>query len=575
MSRGILRSLAAVTGLWIVVASARCASSTRPPAQAQARPGDIHGSVFASPSGSRTRISIAGFVVSVKRSGDGQLVASATTDVDGHYHFNLSTAPENLQPGSYQVCWSGAAGWQDGCVPGVFVLDGQIEYAHAAEIRPVDPAAVVWGRVTIGDRTPCASVGNDQNVSVRARSGTKQATGVNRNGFFVLPNVSTTAVAIDAKCGNLSATESLTARPANGAARNVSIHLPAGPNPNVTVTPTPPVLPDGVPPYSGYPSTEPFIDDTFSPTGNAYYDSIGAGDVTTLGQWWRRNNFTSTGGLDISQGVVGARAAYFNRNDLAFWRDMHCSQKGTGNAADIACYVSNYKDPDSAVRSDQAAAFATVAMERRAADHVVKFFVFGGGLASSARSETAVLDDFGNKPVPGVCLACHGRGGTGSSFREFDLVSFDYSTLAGASRSEQEVQFKLLNQIVAQTSPAPAIQELIQGWYANSAATQVSTYVPSGWIDPQNPSVAQLYRNVVAKSCRTCHVALGPKLDWSSYQMFSQWQTEIADDVCGTNKVMPHSFVTYKNFWLSSSPNSPTALAEFSGQGWTTLSTCK
>ena len=97
---------------------------------------------------------------------------------------------------------------------------------------------------------------------------------------------------------------------------------------------------------------------------------------------------------------------------------MHCwkTQAG-GNPDAAACYVSNYgpwfhgsvrrRAPLSASlwRRPELIA-ATVAMEYvPGAPDPVRFFVFDD---NGYRSTLRQLDSEGPKPVPGVCLACHG-----------------------------------------------------------------------------------------------------------------------------------------------------------------------
>jgi hypothetical protein len=298
------------------------------------------------------------------------------------------------------------------------------------------------------------------------------------------------------------------------------------------------------------------------------------------------NGFDKNGG-------GGTRAAYLNDNDLGFGRDMHCLEKPTG---DVACYVTNYGDfhqnagsATLAWQADRNQALATVAMEYSTMEgaegvgKIVKFYVFNGGNANGARRLSVPLDANGEKYVPGLCVVCHG--GTyapdssstinpadadlGSSFREFDLATFKYPT--EAPRSLQEPSFKRLNEIVTDTKPAAAISDLIHGWYA-SGDTQNNDFVPLEW---KGDAQVKLYKDVVARSCRTCHVALESSysnsvMSWASYNQFQAEKGRIQSFVCGRNKFMPHAFVTFSNFWLRDDKKGPTALASFKDTGWET-----
>jgi hypothetical protein len=311
----------------------------------------------------------------------------------------------------------------------------------------------------------------------------------------------------------------------------------------------------------------------------------------TLQEWWVVNGFDQ-------DGAGGVRAAYLNRNDLGLGRDMHCLQQSDA----VACYVTNYGNPDGspgnselAWRADRARAGATVAMEYSAIEgsadptKMVKFFVFRGGTGNAERIDGVDLDGRGEKFVPGLCVVCHGgnyvpalganpqpsEGELGASFREFDLATYGYP--AGGPRSAQELAFEQLNKIVLRTNPAPAIKDLITGWYADGGS-QNRDYIPLGWAD--SAEHASLYENVVARSCRTCHVALDSyysnnAISWTSFEQFKAERSQIRRFVCGDHKTMPHAGITFSNFWLSDSGKTPAYLAAFHDVGWEPFGECK
>jgi hypothetical protein len=331
---------------------------------------------------------------------------------------------------------------------------------------------------------------------------------------------------------------------------------------------------------------------------NAYYKVIDPPDGAhpngrrfTLGAWWGQNGFGAT------DGSGGTRSSYLNNNDLGFGRDMHCVQTG-GNTA---CYVTNYGDSDQNPGNADLAAtantslppgsggpIATVAMEYapiegQGSTKVVKFFVYQGGAAAGARQVAADLDHNGAKPVPQLCMVCHGgdyrpvdylnptvaEANFGASFREFDLQSFkythfrtDFTQLSGPELHD----FHTLNNIVSGTNPSPAISEIIGKWYQGGGDSPDLSNLPSGsvsWVpNPQR----QLYLNVVSQSCRTCHVAQpGGRTDivFNTYDSFYNNKPLIQVRVCGTQKLMPNAKTTFDNFWNSTSPNRPATLAAF------------
>jgi len=65
--------------------------------------------------------------------------------------------------------------------------------------------------------------------------------------------------------------------------------------------------------------------------------------------------------------------------------------------------------------------------------------VFGGGLATSPRIQYADLDGFGPKPVPFLCMVCHGgkpslRGSNKSNFARFrEFLFADFPGFTGTS----------------------------------------------------------------------------------------------------------------------------------------------
>lgn len=321
--------------------------------------------------------------------------------------------------------------------------------------------------------------------------------------------------------------------------------------------------------------------------------------------------------------LVDTSAAYANTVDLGFGREMHCVQNG----ASTACYVSNYDSlvytgPGQGTDVSKAnkavdglngviAADATVAMEFSPIEdfaapgslvtisdstRVVKFFVFNG---AGNPVDKANLDGLGERPVPQLCMVCHGGfipNPTGSTqtalgvktpvfrdpavdaadsradvklaakFLPFDLKSFSYSTAAGFDRNSQEAAFKTLNEI-AKVSPPPdstdptsnIITALFDAWYPGNVTPQQDAVVPL-W--NSTPLRAAGYRGFVAPGCRTCHVA-NPAATLRFDRPVTTGATEPGlDDVLGQiqlrickQHVMPHARRTHDLFWTSVNPS--------------------
>jgi hypothetical protein len=195
------------------------------------------------------------------------------------------------------------------------------------------------------------------------------------------------------------------------------------------------------------------------------------------------------------------------------------------------------------------------------------------------------LDQRGFKYHPGMCLVCHGgkptnlvngiypRQGRIDGFRLLPLdirnLMFTSDSDAGdpLSRAAQELQIKAYNIAVLRTvdqSPQsdgtgtvrpPHIATAIRGWYAPnfSAATQNTEFVPSGWTGFEN-----LYKQVVAPSCRSCHFNREISLDFGTAANFSQesdiLQLSLLPECRANNPdpkgtFMPLAHLTYQRYW--------------------------
>jgi hypothetical protein len=353
-----------------------------------------------------------------------------------------------------------------------------------------------------------------------------------------------------------------------------------------------------------------------SAQATAYYNAIDPPSPTpnrdTLGKFWAGNGFDANGNSIDTE----AKAHFINFNDLGFGRDMHCRKDPV--TLNVGCYVTNYGAPDQspgnydlAKAADESVAGATVAMEYSpgpGGTKIVKFFAYGGGEAGSGRILSANLDGSGEKFVPNLCLNCHGgeyaplvpAGPTngeldmGASFREFDIHSYRDGTLADKpntlasglyeitdSTGGQQGQFLELNKMVRDsTAPAPAISELVNIWYNNADTLPFNKdALPIGWPAAQSA----LYLNVVAKACRTCHVAFDTAKSWATYDQLKSYRPLLGFYICGgdpsqgatdfseakKSRLMPHAVVTFKNFWLDS--NAYTTLGNYSAAGWASI----
>ncbi len=325
----------------------------------------------------------------------------------------------------------------------------------------------------------------------------------------------------------------------------------------------------------------------------AYYAFMDPNDDRlTLSDWYEHNGFQPIpepgGGYSFPPGANVVELAYVNDGDLGSGRKMHCRK----DSERVACIVGNYaaevdinfnRDPASAVAAHDAISgtgFATVGMEYSPIEgfesegNVVKFFTFGG----ENRIIAAGLDEGNNlRNHPEVCHVCHGgsfnsdfpnsvaelnnlstsdmiaqivhfRDTDPSSFREFD-----FGAISNLQGNQPENTAKQLNcDYVLDTEPYVAISDLILGWYgedtpgdcdgtSGAGVNQSVEPVPAGWAGE-----SALYEDVVAKVCRTCHIAQKnlPFTDFASFD------AQNANSLYTCLQSMPNAPVTYYRYWI-------------------------
>ena len=384
-------------------------------------------------------------------------------------------------------------------------------------------------------------------------------------------------------------------------------------------------------------------------TGDAYYRAVDPGNRrTTLQDWLVVNKFLQPGQAfgpgTGSNGTPGdtniatdAKAIYLNAADLGFGRRMYLRRNANGA---LASYVENYgndlrqinTDPvegvdangnpirdvdvlENAKTRDANGLIATVCMEYVAPDDNptgrkrVTFYTYNSQ-GQRISIQKLNLDGRGDKAQPGVCNVCHGgapkalvngiypdKGDTKAYFLPWDVATFKFDTAPGFRRTDQEDQFRNLNDAVLvhhsqrakldETSgiirPVAPV-ELIRGWYGIGTATRIPSgavfdenFVPVGW----RPSTAlgipngadDVYREVMGPNCRACHIQRESSLDFATYKGFIKLRDATEDLVfrvpfklAGTTvqgaprpgddkAVMPLALRTYNNFWKSAAPD--------------------
>jgi len=227
------------------------------------------------------------------------------------------------------------------------------------------------------------------------------------------------------------------------------------------------------------------------------------------------------------------------------------------------------------------------------------------------------LDFIGFKQHPGVCFICHGgkprnltasgtypNQGNVSGFRylPIDVRNMLFSSdsngeqpalngsVAYTDRSHQELQIKKYNQAVLLTVPkgkasdgtgatrVAHLREVIIGWYAGFPGDQTMSsnvqngfwetnlqrdFIPQAWLEPLHGGTApkgseQIYTEVVATDCRSCHFNREISLDFGTPANFKQesdiLQLALLPQCKNRNpdpnaKFMPLAHLTYQKYW--------------------------
>ena len=369
--------------------------------------------------------------------------------------------------------------------------------------------------------------------------------------------------------------------------------------PNIFLTfPNPQVQPDG---------TRQTVSTVWA---EAYYAAVDPNNQKdTLDKWKAANGFGSNTGTEINVVIGDVR-------DLGYGRNLTFRQNPNGT---VVANVENYFveaaagytytriNLDAAIVKDPRQHKGTNAIEvtpgPNGGANFAKFYTFDPG--TGARNLMIDMDGRGLKAMPGPCISCHGGRGDAitppnvSGKRLFNLVqnsvsktrgdvqarlhllepdAFDYSTVAGFSRAEQEAKMKAINRMVLCTYPIVAPSGLpedacrpaanVNEWQG-AAAAQIKnayggdgmpnavfndTYVPNSWLVAGQST---LYTEVVATSCRACHNLRGTgnqsDLDFEAYEKFLSHADRIKAHIVDRGN-MPLAKLVSEAFYASSRP---------------------
>ena len=375
-----------------------------------------------------------------------------------------------------------------------------------------------------------------------------------------------------------------------------------------------------------FPNPQVQPDGTFQTTSvawaTAYYAAVDpANQKDTIDKWKAANGFGGATGTEVN-------VIFGDIRDLGYGRNLTFRQNPNGT---VAANVENYFveaaagytysriNLDAAIVKDQRQHKGTNAIEFSPGPNggasFLKFYTFDPGTGN--RRLTIDMDGRGEKAMPGPCISCHGGRGDAltppdaSGKRLFNLVqnsvslargdvqarmhllepdAFDYSTVAGFSRTEQEAKMKTINKMVLCTYPIVAPSSFPEdacrpaanrNEWQGTAAVQIKdayggngmpnavfndTYVPNSWLVAGQST---LYREVVATSCRACHNLRGTgnqaDLDFEEYEKFRGYSDRIKAHIVDRGN-MPLAKLVSEAFY---STNRPEILATFlEGQGY-------
>ncbi len=269
---------------------------------------------------------------------------------------------------------------------------------------------------------------------------------------------------------------------------------------------------------------------------------------------------------------------YYNNNELGLGRELGCAEFDDGEAADgtplvgVACYVVNYGTAFGDVVNSLPLSVEglhpknTVCITYRPSlptNYQVQFYTYNG---DGDRREWAQLDSLGPRPLPQVCMNCHG--GTYDSERHLakyarflpmdpNVVVFAApGTPGGVTREAQEERIRKLNLLSTRSPLTPdqvtMLDKLYDGKITTSGTRSATEWAPDAWND--TPAHRQLFDKVIKPDCWTCHAAMqtGPSGDvLSIYALFDSptlLESGLSAQVCNTFS-MPNSQATRLNFW--------------------------
>jgi len=336
--------------------------------------------------------------------------------------------------------------------------------------------------------------------------------------------------------------------------------------------------------YNYYPATRllPCDGGTFNSAAGCDGVNPQGHDLSTLTAWQARFGFPPRqSGESLADYRKRNRIAiYYNENELGLGRELGCStftdydNQGKPIATPgLACFVTNYGE----AINDRKGALEDAVEGRRVRNTLVISYQpslpsgygvnFGAYDGQGRTADTATLDYMGERPLPGICMNCHG--GTydaskhlvqGARFLPVNVLEVKYPDAVPYTKADQNETFRSGHDLIYRTDGTagggvlltPAQREWLRALYGvrdPGAATippgspAGPAGIPSGWV-----RAGDIYRYVISPYCAGCHNALSetnnPVASWKGFKM--KWDSQKATI---DNFSMPHSQATLAKFW--------------------------
>ena len=266
--------------------------------------------------------------------------------------------------------------------------------------------------------------------------------------------------------------------------------------------------------------------------------------------------------------------AFADIRDMAAGRHVYCSDAGIAPAAETLCWASTHGprpgtpgwgDPSIALGAVADAPTGWTFIRQGARGTLFAAFdvgstasgAYGSDQYGHAKAET-VLDAEGPKRLPHACLACHGgrfdpatRKVVETSLIPLDPGALVFSSTGSGPDAQQEESIRLINMVVLNSNPSPAVADYIRGLYGGNpevAGTRANVnYIPPGWT-----GAAELYKKIVKPYCQGCHLQQQPRIDFATQENFLLYKAAIQTSVC-TTRTMPHAEAPFKAMWRDGS----------------------